>query len=116
MPQSQVYAVKQTEASRRGLRYRAANGTGIANEGEKCLKGYTIEASCVDMVMQVVAVTKPLGSARAIVKVGNRVVFDEGDSFVQNRATGKKTKINERNGAYVLDLWVPRGNAQNQQG
>ena len=30
---------RATDASRKGLKYRAANGTAIVNEGEKSLKG-----------------------------------------------------------------------------
>ena len=76
--------VKETEASRRGLKYRAANGTAIVNEGEKAIRGYSNEAHLVDMTMQVAEVTKPLGSVRAMVKAGNKVVFDEGDSYILN--------------------------------
>ena len=35
--------VKQTEASRNGLKYRSASGNAIVNEGEKNLRGYTEE-------------------------------------------------------------------------
>ena len=82
--------VKETEASRRGLKYRAASGTAIVNEGEKAIRGYSNEAHMVDMTMQVAEVTKPLGSVRAMVKAGNKVVFDEGDSYILNKATGVK--------------------------
>ena len=61
--------------------------------------------------MQVAAVTKPLGSVRAYVRAGNRVVFDDdgsGGSYIQNKVTGAKTCIEDRNGAYVFDLWIPR--------
>ena len=60
------------------------------------------------MCMQVAEVTKPLGSVRAYVRAGNRVVFDDAGSFIQNKATGMKTRIEDRNGAYVFDLWIPR--------
>ena len=69
---------RDTEASRRGLKYRAANGSSILNRGEKTIKGYTNEANLVDMSMQVCDVTKPLGSVRAMLQAGNRVVFDQG--------------------------------------
>ena len=49
--------VKQTDASRQGLKYRAANGTSIKNEGERGLRGYTAEGNLVDMSMQVCEVT-----------------------------------------------------------
>ena len=106
--------VKQTEASRNGLKYRSASGNAIVNEGEKNLRGYTNEANVVDMTAQVAEVTKPLGSVRAFVKAGNRVVFDNGGSYIQNKATGIKTAIEDRNGAYVFDLWIPRANQENQ--
>ena len=82
----------------------------ILNEGERDLKGYSNEANRVDMTMQVAAVTKPLGSVRAFLEAGNRVVFDKGNSFIENKSTGIKTAIEDRNGAYVYDLWIPRDN------
>ena len=102
--------VKSTVASQQGLRYRAANGAPIVNEGEKHVRGYTQGGKEVSMTFQVAEVTKPLGSVRAMVKANNRVVFDEGNSYIQDKVTGAITKIDERNGAYVFDLWVPRGN------
>ena len=106
--------VKQTEASRSGLKYRSASGNAIVNEGEKTLRGYTKEANLVDMTAQVAEVTKPLGSVRAFVRAGNRVVFDAGGSYIQNKTTGVKTDIEDRNGAYVFDLWIPRGHCETQ--
>ena len=67
------------------------------------------------MVMQVAEVTKPLGSVRAMVKAGNRVVCDDGDSYIVNKATGVKTAIEDRNGAFVFDIWVPKGSGEQQQ-
>ena len=80
------------------------------------MKGYTNEANLVDMAMQVADVTKPLGSVRAMLKAGNRVVFDEGGSFIQNKATGIVTTIEDGNGAFVFDIWVPRGSEQQDRG
>ena len=94
----------ETEASRQGLKYRSASGNPIKNEGEKNLQGYTKEGNRVDMSMQVAEVTKPLGSVRAYVQAGNRVVFDAGGSFIQNDVTGVKTDIEDRSRAYVFDL------------
>ena len=102
--------VKQTDASRAGLKYRSASGNAIVNEGERDLKGYSNEANRVDMTMQVAEVTKPLGSVRAFVKAGNKVVFDEGNSYIENKVTGVRTGIEDRGGAYVFDLWIPRAN------
>ena len=111
---AQGISLKQTEASRNGLKYRSASGNAIVNEGERNLRGYTKEANLVDMTAQVAEVTKPLGSVRAFVKAGNRVVFDAGGSYIQNKATGVKTDIEDRNGAYVFDLWIPRGKSESR--
>ena len=62
----------------------------------------------IDLTMQVAEVTKPLGSVRAMVKAGNKVVFDDGGSYILNKATGVKTNMEDRNGAYVFDIWIPR--------
>ena len=52
------------------------------------------------MTMQVAGVTKPLGSVRAMVKANNRVVFDDdekaGGSYIMDKGTGVKTRIDER--------------------
>ena len=105
---------RDTVASRNGLKYRAANGTPIANEGEKTLQGYTNEGSPVTMTMQVAKVTKPLGSVRAMVEANNMVVFDKGNSYILDKTSWIKTAIDERGGAYVFDMWIPKGNEDNQ--
>ena len=99
------------------MRYRAANGTPIANKGEKSLSGYSSTGSPIGITFQMADVTKPLGSVRAMVDAGNRVVFDKGNSYIQHKGTGMTTKIEERGGAYVFDMWVPRtsGNRQVNQ-
>ena len=108
---AQGVPIRETEASKQGLSYRAANGTRIKNEGERKLIGYTSEGNFVDMGMQVGEVTKPLGSARAMMRAGNRVVLDSDGSYVYNKATGVTTKIEDRDGSFQFDIWVPRASA-----
>ena len=92
---AQGVPIKQTEASKRGLSYRAANGTRVRNQGERNLKGYTSEGNAVDMSMQVCDVTKPLGSVRAMMRAGNRVILDSDDSYICNKETGVITNIKD---------------------
>ena len=98
------------------MKYRAANGSMIDNKGERDLKGYSLEGNEIAMTMQVAGVTKPLGSVRAMVKANNRVVFDDnekaGGSYIMDKGTGVKTRIDERGGAYVFDMWIPRGSQE----
>ena len=44
---------------------------------------------------------------RKMTKAGNRVVFDddEGD-HIMNNATGRRTPIENKNGAYVFNMWT----------
>ena len=37
-----------------------------------------------------------------------QVMFDKGNSWVRNKETGEKVEIEERNGTYVFDLWIPK--------
>ena len=39
---------------------------------------------------------------------GNKVVFDEDGSYIQNKATGEITMLEENAGMYELVMWVKR--------
>ena len=100
--------IRDTPASRAGLKYRAANGTTIDNLGEKAIQGVTKQGNKVGMTFQVANVTKPLGAVRAMLAAGNKVVFEAGNSYIQDKTRTIKTPIEERNGAYVFDIWRPK--------
>ena len=58
------------------------------------------------MKMQSAKVSKTLASVSKMVKLGNRVVFDGDWSYVENKKTGQKMGLREKEGVYVYDLWV----------
>jgi hypothetical protein len=60
------------------------------------------------MTFQVCDVKGPLGSVRRICEAGNRVVFDDYESFVENKTTGTRTPIEKVGGVYYLNLWVKK--------
>ena len=99
--------IKDTPASRAGLKHRAANGTPIDNLGEKSIQGVTKHGNKVGMTFQIANVTKPLGAVRAMLAAGNKVMFETGNSQIQDKTRTIKTPIEERNGAYVFDIWRP---------
>ena len=108
------FPLKQTQASKAGKHYRAANGTTIRNHGQRVVTGLNENGHKVGMPIQIADVNKVLGSVREMVESGNRVTFDrDADgkpcSHVLHKATGKKTSIHERNGAFQFDVWVPKG-------
>jgi hypothetical protein len=100
--------IRDTPASRAGLKYRAANGTAIDYLGEKAIQGVTKQGNKVGMTFQVANVTKPLGAVRAMLAAGNKVVFEAGNSYIQDKTRTIKTPIEERNGAFVFDIWRPK--------
>ena len=58
--------------------------------------------------VQVTEVNKALLSVSRIVKAGNRVVFDEDGSYIEDKSTGEWIDLRERNGLYHLTMWVPK--------
>ena len=67
------------------------------------------------MTFQIANVTKPLGAVRAMLAAGNKVVFETGNCYIQDRTRTIKTPAEERHGAYVFDLWRPK-RPDNQDG
>ena len=60
------------------------------------------------MSIQVADVTKLLAAVSQICDAGNRVVFDSEGSYIENKVSGDITWLREKNGMYVLTLWVRR--------
>jgi hypothetical protein len=83
----------ETEASKQGKYYRAANDTKIAIHGKKNICGYTAEGTKIGIDVQIADVKKTLGSVRRICEAGNRVVFDEDGSYVENKSSGERTAL-----------------------
>ena len=69
--------LRETKASKAGMCYTAANGTDIANYGEKKISGLNDDREPAGMVAQVADVRRNLGSVMKIMETGNKIVFDE---------------------------------------
>ena len=84
----------------------------IINQGQKKLDIKTEEGNRGNMVFQVTDVKKPLATVTRINQGGSGVWLDldeRGGRYIMNMTTGKKTKINLKNGAFVLRLRVKKG-------
>ena len=101
------FPTQDTEASRKGMYYRAANDTKIAIHRKKDISGYTNEGSAIGLEIQVVDVKKALGPVRKMCEAGNRVVFDDDGSCVENKRTGERTTLTKERGSYILTNWIP---------
>jgi hypothetical protein len=71
----------------------AANGSSIKNYGEKRVVGYTEDGEGVSLKITCAEVDKVLGSVHRFNAAGNVVVLDGRSSYMQNKTTGQKTRI-----------------------
>ena len=106
VPPTSVKSYEPSQATQAGFVYQSADGTEIPHLGETRLQGKTELGNTIGMTVQVAEITKPLGSVKKMVAAGNRVVFDSEGSYIEEKGTGLRTKIHERNGTYALDLWI----------
>jgi hypothetical protein len=61
--------------------------------------------SRTSMRFTVMDVRRPIASVSRMVRSGHKVVFDD-LSYIQNKTTGEKIRIFERNGVYTLPAWL----------
>ena len=65
--------------------------------------------------MQVADVNKVLMAVNQMVDAGNYVHFEKANNHIYNYSTGYRTDMDEVNGQYTFDMWVPNlGNATEQ--
>ena len=99
--------VTPSDASRRGVQYEVANGERIPNLGQKSFVGVTREGCCRGLTAQVCDVNKPLLSVAKLVASGHTVVFSQSGSFVSDSTGKERIGLEEKNGMFLLKLWVP---------
>ena len=76
--------------------------------GEKTFKAYTDQGHLRHMTAAVTEVDDALLSVSTVVKAGNRVVFDDSGSYIENKQSGEVTPLTEQRGLYKLKVWVPK--------
>ena len=96
------YAVQ--ESGREGsTSYVAANGETVPNQGQKVLNLCTKDGDYEQMKFQLAPVNQALCSVSGLCKAGNRVVFEDGWGYIQNKKTKHQTWLEERDGLYILE-------------
>ena len=106
-------ATEPSEASKRGVTYRAANGQAIQNKGEKKVSGEDINGGKIEAVWQIAGITKPLASVREMVEAGNSLKFDQDErgnniSRIYNKDKAIKIPIELVGAAYEFEMWVKK--------
>lgn len=93
-------------AKDKGVRFRAANGTELKYYGTKHIKFKVgSDGGVGELKFHVTDTTKPLASAAAITRMGNRVVLEEGPgkAYIENLESGRKIMLKECGGTFVFD-------------
>ena len=98
--------IKEGAASKSGVQYECANGERIPNLGEQKFMAYTQEGCQKRIRAQVCEVTKALLSVRRLVEAGNRVVFEEGGSYIEDIYRKERMYLQEKHGMYTLKVWT----------
>lgn len=99
--------VVEGQAKRNGVKYVAANGARMENQGEKKVRFKKPGSDTMNSItFQVTDVGKPLASVSRILDKGNTVVFSRGGSgsYIRNDKTGEKTPIKEEKGTFVIEV------------
>ena len=97
---------KAGPASKRGVLYEVANGVRIPNLGEKKFVAVSEGGTARNITAQVCDVNKALLSVRKVMKAGNRVVFDEEGSYIEDKETSEKIWLREEQGMFMVKMWV----------
>ena len=103
-----VIDITEGPAFKRGVTYEVANGAEIPNLGERKFLGCMEDGTARAITAQVCSVNQTLMSVSKIASKGNRVVFDDDGSYIEEKATGSRTWMTQVGGMYSLKMWVSR--------
>ena len=61
---------------------------------------------------QVSEVKSNLGAGMPMLEADNRIVLDKTGSYIENKRSGSRIKVNHEGGSFTFDFWVPAGSGQ----
>jgi hypothetical protein len=108
MPPStgQAYPVEDSEWSKAGNAYQAANGGIIPNLGQKLMPVITKEGTIRGYLSQCADVTTALQSVNHLNRAGHGVWLDGPDSYMVNKTTGEINPIDHDGKNFTMEMWV----------
>ena len=118
MPVTALPQVRRDTSALEGQAYSVANGKPIFNEGQKTVRGTVGDGTKAVMTFQLTEVHKPLASVGRMTEAGNIVHFDEygpDGSYIEDRRTGRRTKLYKKNGVFVFPFDVDVGACASEQ-
>ena len=107
LPQTYVQLTPNPQRNQKnGHQYYGADGSAIANLGSQKVFGTDNHGSRISLDFDVAKISRPLASVAEMVKKNYRVIFDEGRSYIENKATGRWTPLRQEGNLFFLDIWV----------
>ena len=103
-----IVDITEGPALRRGVTYEVANGVEIPNLGKRKFVGFTEEGGKRGITAQVCSANKTFMSVSKVAAQGNRVVFDDEGSYIEDKVSGERTWMQQVGGMYMLKMWVSR--------
>ena len=103
-----AFQLEESEGSKKGRRYVAANGQRVPNLGQRKVAMATEDGRGLHVVWQVTKVVKPLLSVSKLTSNGNVVILDKYHPRIIG-VNGDVTWLRRINGTYECDLWVKEG-------
>jgi hypothetical protein len=115
---AKAFKLHESQMSKAGIGFSAANGTPISNYGSKHLNGITENNLKFNMQANVTDVNKNLASIPKILKEGSDVFLSIAKgSYIKNEKAGAQIPLRiKENGMPEFDLWVQRSNHLGQFG
>ncbi len=110
------------------VRFKAANGAELKYYGTKKVKfhpregrrrdGGKMDGELCEMNFHVTDAAKPLAAAMAIVKLGNRIVVEDGPgrSYIESLRAGDRVLLRESGGAFVFDVDCAKASSFSRRG
>ena len=98
--------MESSPMSRSGGRFRAANGTRIANLGQQDATFSTTDGHTCRIRFQIAAVERPLVPVSQLAKSGHSVEFLKDVAMIVHKASGRKMRLPRVGGVYVLRMRV----------
>jgi len=103
------YKLRESDGSRNGLHYLAANNGKIKNEGEINLTCRSSEGIPFKLKMQGAGVSRPILSVIRLTENGKDVIFKKDGGIIRDTKTGVTTTFRRKHGIYVMGTWVKTG-------
>ena len=116
VPASDAPNVEAVKGDKYGNRYEVANGEIITNQGEKRCAMVTEDSRHPrHLTLQVSEVHKGLLSVIEMIRKGQRVVFDQDWSYIQDKSTGQCDTLVQTDDSFELVTWVKPANKVNKE-